>query len=362
MSEFLIDKLLVQTVEMGASDLYLVPEAKPTVKVDGRLVSFDTRDMTAADTSAIVRSLCPESYQVRFQEAGMVDFAFHFSARGRSFRVNAAKEVKGDTLTLRLISNSIPSPSKMGFPPQVLELLTRPQGLLLVTGPTGSGKSTTLAAFMEEMSQKLGKAISTVEQPIEFQISQRKTPPVSIVRQFEVPQHVHSFQEALRGILRQAPDVIMVGELRDFETMEIALHAAETGHLVLCTLHTNSAAEAISRMVNVFPADRQEQVKTTLGAALVGIIAQRLLPHANGKGRVLAYETLLRHPALPNLIHKGALGQLTSLIQTNRKLGMRLFDEHLLELFNEGKITAQTALEFARDPKTLQSRLNGSQD
>jgi twitching motility protein PilT len=354
-----VDKLLSATIEMKASDLYLTVGNHPSVAVDGKILALKTKCLDKEDLTGIISAICPDHHQITLQSEGIVDFAVYYGRSGRNFRANAALDVKGPTLTLRLVSNSLPDPRKMGFPEQVIDMFTRPQGLILVTGPTGSGKSTTLAAFMNMLSMEYGRAISTVEQPIEFLIKQNTSDPVSIVRQFEVPQHIHSFSAALRGILRQAPNVIMVGELRDLETMETAIHAAETGHLVLTTVHTNSAAEAIFRITDAFPVDRQEHVKICLGAALLGVISQRLLPTKDGNGRVLAFETLLQHSGLPNQIRKGNVGPINGLIQTSRKLGMRLFDDHLVELVRANRISEETAIEFCRDKTMIHQRLKG---
>lgn len=361
-----MDKLYRSAISQGASDIHIVVGCRPMLRVNGKLIALDTNPISESAGKGLFNDVAQGGHwETKLLEDGMVDFSSRFSfgdEQSRTFRVHAANENKGITLVLRLVPGEAPSMEKIGLTKAFTRLLTRPQGLVLVTGPTGSGKSTTLASIMNFISQQLGRAISTVEQPIEYDIqSVSASGVVSAVRQMEIPLHVASFANALRGILRQDPDVIMVGELRDYETMEVALHAAETGHLVFSTMHTNSAPDSIDRFVDVFPSDKQEQARTVLASSLLAILSQRLLPRSDGKGRVMAYELLLRHSSLPNLIKQRKTHQIADLVVTQQAAGMQAFDAHLASLVNDGIVDRKSALEIARNPNGLQSMLKGIQ-
>lgn len=358
-----MDKLYQSAIAQGASDIHILPGRLPMLRVHGRLIELKSEPITGSAALGLFRDVASDYYQSELDTKGMVDLASTYSPNektSRTFRIHAAKSMNGVAIVARLVPQEAPKMEEIGLNKEFIELLDRPTGLILVTGPTGSGKSTTLASVMNYISTELGRAISTLEQPIEYQIKQREFgQPVSAVLQMEIPIHVASFAEALRGILRQDPDVIMVSELRDYETMEAALHAAETGHIVFSTMHTNSAPESIDRFVDVFPPDKQEQVRTVLASVLLGVMSQRLLPRVGGKGRVMAYELLLRHSSLPNLITKRQTARLADLIQTNQKAGMQAFDDHLYRLVVTEQIDRKNALEVARNREGLASKFKG---
>jgi len=303
------------------------------------------------DTIALMKSITPDKNQQELQEEGGTDFGFAFGDKAR-FRVSVFKQKGNITLVLRLIPTNIMSFEEIGLPKICAALCRRPRGMFLVTGPTGSGKTTTLASMVNYINENLDRHIVTVEEPIEYYHKHKKC----IINQREVGIDVPSFSEALRRVLRQDPDVILVGELRDLETIEAAVRAAETGHLVFSTLHTTSAAGTITRIIDVFPPNQQEQIRIQLSSNLIAVLAQALCPLAVGKGRIAAYEFMVVTPAIANLIRENKAYRIDSSIQTGKKLGMQLLDEHLWHFYVKGKITLEEMLDKSRQPGALQDK------
>jgi twitching motility protein PilT len=346
-----MDRLLQACVNQGASDIHLTVGRQPVFRVHGGLRGLETKVLAADDTVALMKSITPEKNQQELQEEGGTDFGFAFGDQAR-FRVAIFKQKGNVTLVLRLIPYEIMTFEQIGLPQICKALCRRPRGMFLVTGPTGSGKTTTLATMVNYVNENLDRHIVTIEEPIEYYHSHKK----SLINQREVGIDVPSFSEALRRVLRQDPDVILVGELRDLETIEAAVRAAETGHLVFSTLHTTSAAGTITRIVDVFPPNQQEQIRTQLANNLIAVLSQALCPLATGKGRVAAYEFMVVTPAIANLIREAKTYRIDSSIQTGKKLGMQLLDEHLWNLYDQGKIELQEMLDKATQPGALQDK------
>ena len=346
-----IDRLLQACVTMGGSDIHIAVGRPPVLRIDGRLRSLETKVLEPDDTFALMKSITPERNQQEFQEEGGTDFGFAYGEQCR-FRVSVFKQKGNVGIVLRLIPSKILSFDEIGLPKICAALCRRPRGLFLVTGPTGSGKTTTLATMVNYINETIDRHIVTVEEPIEYYHSHKK----SIINQREVGIDVPSFSEALRRVLRQDPDVILVGELRDLETIEAAVRAAETGHLVFSTLHTTSAAGTITRIIDVFPVNQQEQIRIQLSSNLIAVLSQALCPLATGKGRVAAYEFLVVTPAIANLIRENKTYRIDSSIQTGKKLGMQLLDDHLWQLYEIGKITMAEMLDKARSPGALHDK------
>jgi twitching motility protein PilT len=298
-----------------------------------------------------MKSITPERNQQELQEEGGTDFGFAYGDKAR-FRVAIFRQKGNITVVLRLIPTKIMSFQEIGLPKICAALCRRPRGMFLVTGPTGSGKTTTLACMINYINENFDRHIVTVEDPIEYYHDHKK----SIINQREVGIDVPSFAEALRRVLRQDPDVILVGELRDLETIESAIRAAETGHLVFSTLHTTSAAGTVTRIIDIFPVNQQEQIRTQLSINLMAVLSQTLCPLAVGKGRVAAYEFMVVTPAVANLIRENKTYRIDSSIQTGKKLGMQLLDEHLWQLYDQGKITLEELLDKGRQPGDLQDK------
>ncbi|MFA5239594.1 MAG: type IV pilus twitching motility protein PilT [Phycisphaerae bacterium] len=346
-----MDRLLQACVTQRGSDIHLVTGRAPVLRIDGQLRSLETKVLDADDTVALMKSIAPERNQQEIQEEGGTDFGFAYGDMAR-FRVSVFRQ-KGDiSIVLRLIPTKIMSFEEVGLPKICSALCRRPRGMFLVTGPTGSGKTTTLACMVNYINENFDRHIVTIEEPIEYYHKHKK----SVVNQREVGVDVPSFGEALRRVLRQDPDVILVGELRDLETIEAAIRAAETGHLVFSTLHTISAAGTITRIIDVFPVNQQEQIRTQLSSNLMAVLSQYLCPLATGRGRVAAYEFMVVTPAIANLIRENKTYRIDSSIQTGRKLGMQLLDEHLWVLYETGKITKEEMLNKARQPGALQDK------
>ena len=351
MGTILIDKLLHTVVNRGASDLHLSVGQPPVVRTDGRMKRLETKVLDSEDTVALMKSITPERCQQELQEVGGTDFGFAFGDLAR-FRVSIFKQKGNVGLVLRQIPVTLMSFEELGTPPVLKDLIFKPRGLILVTGPTGSGKTTTLATAIDYLNQNIDHHIITIEDPIEFFHEHKK----STINQREVGVDVPSFAEAIRRALRQDPDVIMVGELRDLETIEAAITAAETGHVVFGTLHTSSAAGTINRIIDVFPTSQQEQIRTQLSEAVIGILAQQLLPRIGG-GRVAAYEMLIVLPAIKNLIRENKTYRITSSIQTGQKYGMQLLDDHLFQLWKDGVVEEKEALYKANEQDSLAARI-----
>lgn len=341
MSAMQIDRLLDTVIKQEASDLHLTVGKPPTIRMSGRLVELKTKSLGPEDTTSLMKSISPERAQNELQEEGGSDFGFAYgpqddAERSARFRVSIFRQKGSVAMVLRRIPNKLLDIDKIGLPSIVKDLIRRPRGLFLVTGPTGSGKTTTLASMIDYININLDRHIITVEDPIEYYQPHKK----SIVNQREVGTDVPSFSEALRRALRQDPDVIMVGEMRDLETIEAAITAAETGHLVFGTLHTNSAAGTINRLIDAFPTNQQQQVRAQLSVALIAVLSQQLMKRADTKGMCAAYEFMVVTPAIANLIREAQSFKIPSAIQTGKKFGMRLLDDFLWELYADGKISA----------------------
>lgn len=351
MGNILIDKLLQTVVNRKASDLHIAVGQPPVLRLDGRLKRLETKVLTPEDTVALMKAIAPERSQRELQEVGGADFGFAFGTAAR-FRVSIFKQRGNVGMVLRQIPNRLMSCEELGTPKVLTELITRPRGLILVTGPTGSGKSTTLAAAIDHINDHVEHHIITVEDPIEFYHAHKKC----TVNQREVGVDVPSFAEAIRRALRQDPDVILVGEMRDLETIEAAITAAETGHVVFGTLHTTGAQGTVNRIIDVFPTNQQEQVRTQLSTAIIGILSQQLLPRKGG-GRVAAYEMLVVTSAIANLIRENKVFRINSAIQTGSKMGMQLLDEHLFRLWRDGIVEKKEVLIKANYPDDLNAKI-----
>lgn len=348
-----IDRLLETCIKQGASDLHLHVGRPPVLRLRGRLRSLETKVLEPEDTIALMKAITPERAQQELQEQGGTDFGFEFGDKGR-FRTSVFMQRGNLSIVLRLIPNKLFEIDEIGLPSIIPQLLRRPRGLFLVTGPTGSGKTTTLGAMVNYVNSFLDRHIITVEDPIEYYHTHKK----SLISQREVGIDVPSFSEALRRALRQDPDVILVGELRDLETIEAALRAAETGHLVFGTLHTSSAQGTVTRIIDQFPPDQQEQVRVQLSESMIGVICQALMPRVDVRGMVAAYEFMVVTNAISNLIRENKVFRIPSSIQTGKKFGMQLLDDHLYSLYSEGKVARDDVIDRAQDPAAITEKLD----
>jgi twitching motility protein PilT len=347
--------LLMEVVSRRASDLHLAAGAHPTVRVRGRLAPLeDYPKLSPTDTREIIYSILNGDQRQRLETNWQLDFAYSIPGHAR-FRVNAYFQRGALGAAFRLIPVNLTSIDELGLPSTVHEFTRRPRGFVLVTGPTGSGKSTSLAAMIDEINATREEHIMTIEDPIEFLHAHKKC----LVNQRELGSDAQSFSEALKAALRQDPDVILVGEMRDLETISTALTAAETGHLVFATLHTQDTAQTIDRIIDVFPAHQQGQVRVQLSVALQGIMTQQLLPNADGSGRVVATEILVPNPAVRNLIREGKTHQIYSVLQTSSASGMQTMDASLATLVRQGQITRKLAEARSSTPEEL-NRLLGA--
>ena len=346
-----MDRLLQACVSQNSTDIHLTVGRAPVFRIHGRLRPLETKVLEPDDTVALMKSITPERNQQELQEEGGTDFGFAFGDEAR-FRVSVFKQKGSIAVVLRLIPTDIMTFEEIGLPKICAALCRRPRGMFLVTGPTGCGKTTTLACMVNYINENLDHHIITIEEPIEYYHNHKK----SIINQREVGIDVPSFAEALRRVLRQDPDVILVGELRDLETIESAIRAAETGHLVFSTVHTTSAAGTITRLIDVFPPDQQDQIRIQLSSNLIAVLSQVLCPITSGKGRIAAYEFMVVTPAIANLIRENKTYRIDSSIQTGKRLGMQLLDEHLWKLYEEGKIALQEMLDKSRQPGMLQDK------
>jgi twitching motility protein PilT len=351
MATVLIDKLLEACVKQGASDIHITVGQPPVFRLHGRMRKLETKVLDADDTVALMKSITPDRCQRELQEQGTTDFGFAFGDKAR-FRVSVGKQRGSIYMVLRQIPNDKMSPEELGLTDVITNLVLRPRGLFLVTGPTGSGKTTTLAGLVNYINEVRDHHIITVEDPIEFFHDHIN----STINQREIGVDVPSFSEAIRRALRQDPDVILVGEMRDLETIEAAITAAETGHIVFGTLHTNSAQGTINRIIDAFPGNLQEQIRTQLSTAIIGILAQTLLPKVGG-GRVAAYETLVVTPSIANLIRENKTFRINSAIQTGAKFGMQLMDDALYKHWVDGICILDDVLERAHNPDELAKRI-----
>jgi twitching motility protein PilT len=335
-------------LEQAASDLILSAGAPPTMRKDGSLVPITREPLRADQVEQIARELLTEERWARFQERGDLDFSFNWRGLAR-FRINAFKQRGSVGLALRLIPYQIPNFDQLGVPAVVRGLTRLSQGLILVTGPTGSGKSSTLAAMVNDIVATRPCHVITIEDPIEYVYRHQR----GIVEQREVGADVPSFADALRAALRQTPDVLLIGEMRDLETIAAAITIAETGHLVLATLHTNDTTQAVDRMLDVFPAEQQQQVRVQLSSTLAGVIYQQLVPRRDGPGRVAAFEVLLNTLAVQNLIKEGKTRQLRNVLETGTKDGMNTMERSLGELIRAGLVDFGVAAARAQYPEEL---------
>ncbi len=346
-----IQQLLQEAADMDGSDLHLSVGTNPKVRVRGKLVELPYEILKPEHTLEMASSLLTESKKAAFLKTGESDFSYTIQGLGR-FRVNLFRQRSSVSVVIRLVNSIIPTPDQLGLLPSVVDLTNRKRGLVLVTGPTGSGKSTTLASLINIINSKYENHIITLEDPIEYVHRHKK----SIVNQREVGLDTQSYAVALRAALREDPDVILVGEMRDLETISTAITAAETGHLVFSTLHTIGAAPTIDRIIDVFPPHQQQQVRIQLAMLLEAIVSQQLLRTADGKGRVAAFEVMLTNSAISNLIREAKTHQVETVIQTNRRKGMIIMDDYLLELYLDKRITKSEAIAYARDPVALKQR------
>ena len=347
----LIDKLLHAVVRQGASDLHITVGQPPVIRHDGHMVKLKTKVLEPSDTMQLMKSIAPDRCQQELQAVGGADFGFAFGDLAR-FRVSIFKQRGSVAMVLRQIPNKLLTMEQLGLPPACERLIRRPRGLFLVTGPTGCGKSTSLASMVNYLNENFDHHIITVEDPIEFYHPNKK----STVNQREIGVDVPSFSEALRRSLRQDPDVILVGEMRDLATIEAAIGAAETGHIVFGTLHTTGAQGTVNRIIDVFPTSQQDQIRTQLSTSIIGVMSQALLPKIGG-GRVAAYELLVCNSAIGNLIRENKTFRITSAIQTGAKQGMVLLDDSLFQLWRKQVCAKEEVLARAQLPDELAGRI-----
>ncbi|UCD30163.1 MAG: type IV pilus twitching motility protein PilT [Planctomycetota bacterium] len=350
-----IDRILETCVKRGASDIHLTVGRPPVLRLNSRLRSLETKVLEPEDTVALMKSITPDRNQQEIQEEGGTDFGFAFGELGR-FRVSIFRQKGNITVCLRLIPNKLLSFQEIGLPTIVQALCRRPRGLFLVTGPTGCGKTTTLASMLNYINENFDRHIVTVEEPIEYYHPHKK----SIINQREVGIDVPSFSEALRRVLRMDPDVILVGELRDLETMEAAIRAAETGHLVFSTVHTTGCQGTVNRIIDAFPVEQQEQIRVQLSTNLIASLSQALCPRLD-KGMVAAFEFMVVTPAIANLIRENKTFRIDSSIQTGKKYGMQLLDEHLYNLYKNQTIAPEEAIDKARNPGDMQDKIEAAE-
>lgn len=348
-----ISELLRLTLERNASDLHIAVGRPPVIRIDGRLVNVDAPPLTPADTRRLIYGVLTDLQKQKFEEHKELDFSLSVSNLSR-FRVNVHFQRGTVAAAFRTISSQIRNFEELNLPARVCEKLARrPSGLVLITGPTGSGKSTTLAAIIDLINSERELHIITVEDPIEYLHNHKK----ALVEQREVNEDTYSFSNALKYSLRQDPDVIMVGEMRDLETISAAITAAETGHLVFSTLHTVDVAQTIDRIIDVFPPHQQEQVRVQLAGVIEGILCQTLLPMASGQGRAIAVEVLIGTDAVRALIREGKTHQIYTQVEASGALGMQTMDRAIAELYKRGRITRDTAITHARKPDELKRHM-----
>jgi twitching motility protein PilT len=349
-----LSDLLKKLLELSGSDLHITTNSPPQVRVHGHLQPLDMPPLGPADTKQLAYSVMTDAQKHRFEEDFELDFSFGLKGLAR-FRANIFNQRGAVAAVFRVIPFEIKSFAQLNLAPVVAKLCDRPRGLILVTGPTGSGKSTTLAAMLDKINCERHEHIITIEDPIEFVHPHKNC----LVNQREIHQDTKSFSGALRAALREDPDVVLIGEMRDLETIESALRIAETGHLTFGTLHTNSASSTINRVIDVFPAHQQPQIRAQLSLVLEGILCQSLLPKAGGQGRAMAMEVLVPNPAIRNLIREDKIHQIYSSMQSGQdKYGMQTFNQSLMTLYLQKTITIETALLRSSNPEELQEMIN----
>jgi len=352
-----IDELLDIVVEHNASDLHLAVGLPPVIRVDGSLRKTRYESLTPQIAQRMIYDILLDEQIERFETDMELDCAYQLQKIAR-FRVNVFRDRGTVAAALRLIPTRIPTVQELGLPAIVEQLARRPRGLLLVTGPTGSGKSTSLAAVIDQINRERSEHIITIEDPIEYLHSHKK----SVINQRELGQDTHSFQAALRVALREDPDVLLVGEMRDLETISLAITCAETGHLVMATLHTNNAAESVDRMIDVFPPEQQEQIRVQLSNNILAVMSQQLLPRAGQPGRVAAIEVMVATAAIRNLVRENKAHQITSIIQTSAEHGMQTMDQALRDLYQQSMVTYEMAMQRAQNQEELKKLIYGREE
>ncbi len=339
-------------VERNASDLHIAVGRPPCIRLSGHLKNVSHPPLDATETTALISEIIPPPKLKEFREVGSCDFGFAHGTKAR-FRVACFRSKGTDAMVCRLIPNRLLTFKEIGLPDKITEILDRPRGLVLITGPTGSGKTTTLATMIDHINRTEDVHIITIEDPIEYYHDHKQ----GIVTQREVGVDVPRFNEGIRRALREDPDVIMLGEMRDLETIATAITAAETGHLVLGTLHTTGSARTVDRIIDQFPPEQQEQVRVQLSVSIVAVVSQVLMPRVDGKGRVAGFEMMIMTPAIENHIRKNETFKIPSTIQTSRNLGMFLLDDHLWELYSQGLIDKAEMLSKCQNPRAVREKL-----
>ena len=347
-----LEEILTVAYNAGASDIHITVGLPPIMRLNGHLTKLDYPVLTANDTLELCVNMLKPKQRERFEERGEYDMSVAFPGIGR-YRVNVFKQRGCIGIALRTVTTEIPQAEQLGIPQSVIDLYTRKRGLILVTGPTGSGKSTTLASIIDKINKTRDAHIITLEEPIEYSHNHN----MAMVNQREIGQDTESFANALRAALREDPDVILVGEMRDYETISTAITAAETGHLVLSTLHTIDAASTVDRIIDAFPPHQQQQIRVQLSAVLVCIISQSLIPNITEDGRVAAFEVMHANAAVKNLIREGKSHQLQSVIQTSKREGMCTMDDYLMQLYMSRKISKENCIQYAQNPDKMRGQI-----
>ena len=348
-----VEQLLMTAKEQGASDVHITVGVPPKMRVNGELLDLEYPRLMPDDCEKIILSIMNERQVEMFKENGEADFSFSIPQVGR-YRVNVFRQRGSVACAMRIVGTEVPKPEQLGVPQSVIDLYDKKRGLVLVTGPTGSGKSTTLASLIDRINDERNAHVITLEDPIEYLHTHRK----SMINQREIGIDTRSYAKALRSALREDPDVILVGEMRDLETISTAITAAETGHLVFSTLHTIGAAATIDRIIDVFPPHQQQQIRVQLATVLEAVISQQLVPLERKKGRVAAFEVMHGTVAIKNLIREGKTHQITGIIQTSKKNGMMTMDDALIDLYDRGFISAENAVSFSQDTSYVEKRVN----
>ncbi len=348
-----LDEILIQSVKSGASDIHLTTGRPPSYRIDGVLAPIEGERLTPQMLEELLMPLMDVRHRGELQDNGQTDFAYAIPGVGR-FRVNVFKQRGTLASVMRSLPFNIPEPEQLGIPAEVVEMTSRKRGLILVTGPTGSGKSTTLASLLHVINRTYPYHIITLEDPIEYLHRHDK----SVVNQREIGSDSTDYAQALRAALREDPDVILVGEMRDLETISTAITAAETGHLVFSTLHTIGADKTIDRIIDVFPPNQQQQIRIQLASVLECVVSQQLLKKADGSGRVAALEVLFANNAVRNLIRESKTYQIASIMQTNKRAGMQTMDDALYDLYMRKLIDADNAVTYAQDPVSMNKKVN----